>query len=168
MLKILRARPSRISFLRHLSSRDAVAHSVAAAATSAPSHLCAQLATTPGATLRISGSCAAVRVNTNMETGIAGVQAHIEGAACDPSTVVSMEVNVDGNICLVTAQHDVTIMVDVPAAFNVRVDMCASSAPTSATVTPRPHPTCEVLASLPCYCGLAVSFRESSQAVCTT
>ena len=83
-----------------------------------------RLATEPGASLHVSGSCAAVLIKTNMETALAEVHAELDGVPCDPPAVSSIEVADDGHIRVVATRGGATLRVAVPAVFDVNDGHC--------------------------------------------
>ncbi|KAL1522638.1 hypothetical protein AB1Y20_017617 [Prymnesium parvum] len=82
-----------------------------------------QLSTRPHATLHVTGTCASLTVKTNMESDSADVHAEVDSVQCQPHSVSSLDVSSNGDITLRAANPKAAIMIEVPAAFNVKVAM---------------------------------------------
>ena len=81
-----------------------------------------QLATQPGATLHVAGTCAALTVKTNMETYVAEAWAELDGQACDARTVADFQIGED-EIRVSALDPASRLTLAVPAAFEVSVSM---------------------------------------------
>ena len=77
--------------------------------------------TAPGATLSISGRCAALVVKTNSETDFAHASATVAGAPCELARAGALVSDANGDISLAASNADAAIMVEVPAVFDVAV-----------------------------------------------
>ena len=84
-----------------------------------------RLATTPNATLRVSGACASLVVRTNSETYAADLEATTEDGAAHADADLESWATADanGDLTVVVAAGRGATTVSVPAAFNVSVDM---------------------------------------------
>ena len=104
------------------ATRDAAAMSMVKSAETSSSAAATQLATQPGATLHVAGTCAALTVKTNMETYVAEAWAELDGQACDARTVADFQIGED-EIRVSALDPASRLTLAVPAAFEVSVSM---------------------------------------------
>ena len=87
----------------------------------------ATLATEPNRTLRVTGVSSRLVIKTNMETYVANLEAS-DAKGTEAEVAAWSTVHESGDLLIEAAMHDAdgVTRIDVPASFNVDVEMAAS------------------------------------------